>query len=69
MEPEFETIPAGPVYAFVTHSDDSAPVNALMQKRAFQVYEYTFTGLPQTPDELFEPAATAEPAISEPARP
>ncbi|MEX2045315.1 MAG: DUF4340 domain-containing protein, partial [Opitutus sp.] len=34
LEPEFETIPAGPVYAFVTHSDASAPVNELMQKRA-----------------------------------
>lgn len=56
LAPEFETIPAGPVFAFITHSDASAPVNALMQKRAFQVSEYTFTGLPQKVDELFEPA-------------
>jgi hypothetical protein len=66
LAPEFETIPAGPVYAFVTHSDDSAPINGLMQKRAFQIAEYIFTGLPQKPDELFEaaPAATeaADPA-------
>lgn len=56
-EPEFETIPAGPVFAFITHSDAAAPVNALMQKRAFQVSDYVFTSLPQKPEELFEPAA------------
>lgn len=56
LAPEFETIPAGPVYAFITHSDASAPVNAAMQKRAYQISEYTFTGLPQKADELFEPA-------------
>jgi hypothetical protein len=26
-----------------------------MRQRAFQVDEYTFTGLPQKPGELFEP--------------
>ncbi|MDO8539139.1 MAG: DUF4340 domain-containing protein [Opitutaceae bacterium] len=59
LAPEFETIPAGPVYAFITHSDASAPVNAMMQKRAFQISEYTFTGLPQKADEMFEPASGA----------
>lgn len=54
--PEYETIPAGPVYAFVTSSDPKAPVNALMGKRACQVDEYVFTGLPEKPDDLFEPA-------------
>jgi hypothetical protein len=54
--PEFETIPAGPVYAFVTSSDPKAPVNALMGKRACQVDEYVFTGLPEKPDDLFEAA-------------
>lgn len=68
LAPEYETIPAGPVYVFVTHSDASAPVNAAMGKRAFQIYEYTFTGLPQKPDELFEPApATPPPAATAPA--
>jgi hypothetical protein len=62
LAPEFETIPAGPVYVFITHSDPSAPVNAAMQKRAYQVSEYTFTGLPQKPDELFEPAPPPAPA-------
>lgn len=61
-EPEFETIPAGPVYVFVTAVDAAAPVNALMQKRAFQVYEYSFTSLPQKGEELFEPAPTPAPA-------
>ena len=56
LAPEYETIPAGPVYVFVTHSDASAPVNAAMQKRSYQVSDYTFTGLPQKAEELFEPA-------------
>ena len=62
--PEFETIPAGPVFAFITSSDKKAAVNALMQKRAFQVTEYVFTSLPQKADELFEPipAPPAQPA-------
>lgn len=59
LTPEFETIPPGPVFATVTHSDAAAPVNALMQKRAFQVSDFTFTSLPQKPEELFEPAPTA----------
>ena len=62
LAPEYETIPAGPVFVFVTHSDASAPVNAAMQKRAYQISDYTFTGLPQKPDELFEPAPAATPA-------
>lgn len=56
VAPEFETIPAGPVFVTVTSSDASAPVNALMGKRAFQVGDYIFTALPQKADELFEPA-------------
>lgn len=56
LTPEYETIPAGPVYVSISSSDAAAPVNALMQKRAFQVNDYTFTSLPQKPDELFEPA-------------
>jgi hypothetical protein len=70
-EPEMETIPAGPVFAFITHGDSTAPINALMAKRAFQVGEYIFTTLPQKADDLFEPAATptssATPAPSVPA--
>ena len=57
----YETIPAGPVFVSITSSDPVAPINALMLKRAFQVPEYTFTGLPQKPEELFEtiPSAAA----------
>jgi hypothetical protein len=56
LAPEFETIPAGPVFVSIAHSDAAAPVNALMAKRAFQISDYTFTSLPQKADELFEPA-------------
>jgi hypothetical protein len=61
VKPEFETVPAGPVYVFVSSSDASAPVNALMQKRAFQIGDYIYTALPQKPDELFEPAPAPKP--------
>jgi hypothetical protein len=70
LAPEFETIPAGPVFAFITHSDASAPVNAAMQKRAYQISEYTFTSLPQKSEELFEPAPPPPPpATPAPATP
>jgi|CZKI01.1.fsa_nt_gi hypothetical protein len=52
--PEFETIPAGPVFAVVSSSDAHAPINDLMKRRAFQVDDYTFTRLPQKPEELLE---------------
>jgi hypothetical protein len=54
-EPKVETIPAGPVYAFIASSDPAAPVNALMKRRAFQIYDWNFTSLPQKSDELYEP--------------
>lgn len=72
VESATETIPAGPVYAFITASDDDAPVNQLMTKRSFQVFESTFTTLPQARADLFEPApapapsATPGPAASTP---
>jgi hypothetical protein len=61
-EPEFETIPAGPVYAFVASSDAKAPINALMQKRAFEISDYVFTELPQKPADLFEPVPAPQPS-------
>ena len=71
VAPEFDTIPAGPVYAFITHSDASAPVNTFAQKRAFQIPEYAFTGLPQKADEMFEaaPAPAAPPLAVPPEEP
>lgn len=65
-EPKVETIPAGPVYAFITSSDPAAPVNAIMKKRAFQIYDWNFTSLPQKPDELFEPVPAPPPAEKKP---
>ncbi|MBL9211142.1 MAG: DUF4340 domain-containing protein [Opitutaceae bacterium] len=59
LAPEFETVPAGPVFAFIASSEASAPVNAAMQKRAYQISDYVFTGLPQKVDELFEPVPPA----------
>ena len=69
LAPEFETIPAGPVFAFISSSEASAPVNAAMQKRAYQISDYVFTGLPQKADEMFEPVppAPAPAAAPEPA--
>lgn len=73
LAPEYETIPAGPVFVTISHGDgEKAPINALMAKRAFQISEYTFTGLPQKSDELFEaapppPAPAAAPAAPKPA--
>jgi len=54
VTPEFETIAAGPVFAQISSSDPHAAINELMKRRAYQVDEYTFTGLPQKADELFE---------------
>jgi hypothetical protein len=56
LAPEYDTIPAGPVFVTIAHSDAAFPVNALMTRRAFQISDYTFTSLPQKADELFEPA-------------
>jgi hypothetical protein len=68
LAPEVETIAAGPVYVFISASEPNAPVNALMQRRAFQLYEYAFTSLPQKPEELFEAApAPAPPPPTPPA--
>jgi hypothetical protein len=64
-EPEYDTIPAGPVYTWITSSDAKAAVNGLMQKRSFQVDDYTFTSLPQKPDELFEPAPPPPEAVKQ----
>ena len=67
LTPEFETIPAGPVFAHISTSETASSVNALMQKRAFQISDYTFTSLPQKSDELFEAAPPPAPAAPAPA--
>ena len=64
LMPGFASVPANPVFVVIAHSDASAPVNAIMQKRAFQVASYTFAGLPQKADELFEFVQPPAPAKS-----
>jgi hypothetical protein len=61
--PEFETIPAGPVFVTLSHSESSAPINTLMAKRAFQIAEYSFTSLPQKTADLFEAAPPTPSAV------
>jgi len=61
-KPAETTIPAGPVYVFITSSDPAAPVNALMKQRAFQVYDWNYTSLPQGASELFEALPAPPPA-------
>ncbi len=60
-EPATETIPAGPVFVSLSHSDPAAPINALSAKRAFQIYDYTYTSLPQKPEDLFTAAPPPPP--------
>lgn len=62
VEPEFETTPAGPVFVRVMSSDSAAPINELMKKRAFKIYDYAFTSLPNSPADLFENAPPPAPA-------
>ena len=66
-EPEFDVIPPGPVFVTITNSDAAAPINGLMAKNAFRMADYVFTGLPQKPEELFEPAPVPAPVA--PAKP
>jgi hypothetical protein len=71
LAPEFETIPgrSGFCRGFPDGDGTAALVNALMAKRAFQIADDTFTGLPQKAEELFEPAPAAAPAAAKPAAP
>ena len=77
VAPEFETIPAGPVFVTIAHGDGAAaPVNALMAKRALQIADYTFTSLPAKAADFFEaappppvPAPTPAAPASEPKKP
>lgn len=60
-EPDIETIPAGPVYAFISSSDGKASINTMMEKRAFQVDEFAFGNFPQTREELVDVAPPPPP--------
>lgn len=59
--PEPETVPAGPVYAFIESSDASAPINGYMKAYAFEVSAYTFTSLPADLAALLKDAPEPEP--------
>ncbi|HWA87423.1 MAG TPA: DUF4340 domain-containing protein [Opitutus sp.] len=68
LAPEYETIPAGPVFVSITSSQSDAPLNALMKKRAFEVSDYVFTSLPEKSADLFQaapPPAPAKPAAQD----
>ena len=62
-EPAFDTVPAGPVFVSIRSSDSTAVINALMQKRAFQVADYAFSSLPSSAEELLEPLASPAPVV------
>jgi hypothetical protein len=53
-ETKAEETPAGPVYIQIADTKTDSPVAALMQKRAVEIYDYPFTGLPASPDALLE---------------
>ncbi|HVZ63511.1 MAG TPA: DUF4340 domain-containing protein [Lacunisphaera sp.] len=55
-EPEYETIPAGAVFAFVSSADGKEPVDALAKKRSFEISEWAFTSLPASEADLWEDA-------------
>ena len=59
----------GPVFAFITANREADPINALMQKRAFQIGEWILNTLPTTRDALLQdtPASPPAPAASAPA--
>lgn len=58
--------PPGPVFAFVSANREADPVNALMQKRAFQVGEWILTALPANRDALLQDKPAAPPATVAP---
>lgn len=59
----------GPVYVQVRSSDANEAINTSMEKRAFQIYEWTFTSLPADRAALVNPPPpkAAEPAATSPA--
>lgn len=56
--------PPGPVFAFITANREADPINALMQKRAFQIGEWILNTLPATRDPLLQDKPVPPPAPS-----
>ena len=54
--------PEGPVYYFITSSNSEDPVNAYMDRAAFEASSYQFTSLPDTLDKLLSDAPDPEEA-------
>jgi hypothetical protein len=51
----------GPVYVFVSSSDNNEAINTMMAKRGFRIYEWTFTSLPANRAALVEAAPPPPP--------
>jgi len=64
VEGKTETIPAGPVYAFISGPAPLAKLADAPENLAFKVSDYIFTSLPKTRDEWLEPKPAAEKAES-----
>lgn len=58
---------AGPVFAFVSSNRPDDPINDLMARRAFQIGEWTYTGLPADRAALFQAKPAPPPPAAEPA--
>lgn len=63
--------PEGPVYYFIASSDSEDPVNAYMDRAAFEASSYQFTSLPDALDKLLsdappEPEEAPTPLVSAP---
>ncbi len=54
--PEFETLPAGPVFVSISSSNAADPINAWMKQRSFEISNDAFTALPQKAADIFESA-------------
>ena len=57
----------GPVYAFITANREADPINALMQKRAFQIGEWILNTLPTTREALLQDKPASPPSSAAPA--
>jgi hypothetical protein len=58
--------PPGPVFAFITTNREADPINALMQKRAFQIGDWILGSLPASRDALLQdkPSPTPPPTAT-----
>lgn len=61
LQPETETIPAGPVYTQVTTTHPDAGLTPLATTLAFQISDFPYTSLPPTRVALFEPIPNPNP--------